>query len=166
MIAQYLMVDNATLEQLQQASDAERTDLLDAISERADTQLVDIGKLWDIMHFVLTKQPATQPVPDEPASEFVVGVETFSDNEDADFIAFSPWAHIVEIVDALAQLNFKKRLEKVSMRSLREHNIFPPNIWQDKKQNLDKELIASYDELVAFYNEALDHGNNVVVSIL
>lgn len=166
MIAQYLMVDNANLEQLQQASDAERIKLLDSLSERADAQWVDMGKLWDIMHFVLTKQSATQPVPDEPVSEFVVGVETFSDDENADFIAFVPWAHIVEIVDALAQLNFKKRLEKVSMRSLREHNIFPPNIWQDKKQNLDKELMASYEELLAFYNAALDHGNNVVISIL
>lgn len=166
MIAQYLMVDNANLEQLQQASDAERIKLLDSLSERADAQWVDMGKLWDIMHFVLTRQSATQPVPDEPVSEFVVGVETFSDDENADFIAFVPWAHIVEIVDALAQLNFKKRLEKVSMRSLREHNIFPPNIWQDKKQNLDKELMASYEELLAFYNAALDHGNNVVISIL
>ena len=166
MIAQYLMVDNATLEQLQQAGDAERTDLLESISARADAQLVDIGKLWDITHFVLTKQPATQPVPDEPVSEFVVGVETFSDNEDADFIAFIPWAHIVEIVNALEPINFNKRLEKVSMKSLREHLIFPPNIWQDKKENLDKELIASYDELLAFYNDALDQGNNIVVSIL
>lgn len=166
MIAQYLMVDNATLEQLQQAGDAERTDLLESISARADAQLVDIGKLWDIIHFVLTKQPATQPVPDAPVSEFVVGVETFSDNEDADFIAFIPWAHIVEIVNALEPINFNKRLEKVSMKSLREHNIFPPNIWQDKKENLDKELIASYDELLAFYNDALDQGNNIVVSIL
>lgn len=166
MIAQYLMVDNATLEQLQQASDAERTDLLESISERADAQLVDIGKLWDIIHFVLTKQPATQPVPDEPVSEFVVGVETFSDNEDADFIAFTPWAHIVEIVNALEPINFNKRLEKVSMKSLREQRIFPPNIWQDKKENLDKELIASYDELLAFYNAALDQGNNMVISIL
>lgn len=166
MIAQYLMVDNATLEQLQQAGDAERTDLLESISARADAQLVDIGKLWDIIHFVLTKQPATQPVPDEPVSEFVVGVETFSDNEDADFIAFIPWAHIVEIVNALEPINFNKRLEKVSMKSLREHHIFPPNIWQDKKENLDKELIASYDELLAFHNDALDQGNNIVVSIL
>jgi hypothetical protein len=115
---------------------------------------------------VLTKHSATQPVPDEPVSEFVVGVETFSDSEDADFIAFTPWAHIVEIVDALEQINFKKRLEKVSMKSLREQAIFPPNIWQDKKENLDKELLASYNELLAFYNDALDHGNNIVVSIL
>jgi uncharacterized protein (DUF169 family) len=37
-----------------------------------------------------------------------VGVETFSDSEDADFIAFTPWAHIVEIVDALEQINFNR----------------------------------------------------------
>lgn len=166
MIAQYLMVDNALLKELENASEADRTELLETISTRPDAQLVDLGKLWDIMHFVLTKQSATQPVPDAPISEFVVGVETFSDNEAADFIAFIPWSHIVEIVDALEQINFKKRLEKVSMKSLREQNIFPPNIWQDKKENLDKELIASYEELLAFYNDAIDTGNNIVVSIL
>ena len=166
MIAQYLMVDNALLEQLQNATDTARTALLESMSEQPQAQLVDLGKLWDIIHFVLTKHSATQPVPDEPVSEFVVGVETFSDSEDADFIAFTPWAHIVEIVDALEQINFKKRLEKVSMKSLREQAIFPPNIWQDKKDNLDKELLASYNELLAFYNDALDNGDNIVVSIL
>ena len=142
MIAQYLMVDNALLEQLQNATDTARTALLESMSEQPQAQLVDLGKLWDIIHFVLTKHSATQPVPDEPVSEFVVGVETFSDNEDADFIAFIPWAHIVELVDVLA------------------------HIWQDKKEHLDKELLASYDELLAFYNDALDNGNNIVVSIL
>ena len=52
------------------------------------------------------------------------------------------------------------------MKSLREQAIFPPNIWQDKKEHLDKELLASYNELLAFYNDALDNGNNIVVSIL
>ena len=165
MIAQYFMVDNALLEQLQNATDTARTALLESMSEQPQAQLVDLGKLWDIIHFVLTKHSATEPVPDEPVSEFVVGVETFSDNEDADFIAFIPWAHIVEIVDALEQVNFKKRLEKVSLKSLSEQAILPPHIWQDKKENLDKELLASYNELLAFYNDALDNGNNIVVSI-
>ena len=106
MIAQYLMVDNALLEQLQNATDTARTALLESMSEQPQAQLVDLGKLWDIIHFVLTKHSATEPVPDEPVSEFVVGVETFSDSEDADFSAFTPWAHIVEIVDVLEQINY------------------------------------------------------------
>ena len=90
MIAQYLMVDNALLEQLQNATDTARTALLESMSEQPQAQLVDLGKLWDIIHFVLTKHSATEPVPDEPVSEFVVGGETLSDNEDAEFIAYIP----------------------------------------------------------------------------
>ena len=166
MIAQYLMVDNATLDQLANTPTEARTQLLDSLSMAVTAPLVDLGKLWDVIHFVLTKHPATQPVPDAPLSEFIVGVDTFSDDPEADFIAYVPWSHIAEILDALEQINFAKRLDKVSMKSLREHALFPHGTWQDKKDNLDKELLASFNELKDFYTEALDCGNNVVVSIL
>ena len=101
MIAQYLMVDNATLDQLANTPTEARTQLLDSLSMAVTAPLVDLGKLWDVIHFVLTKHPATQPVPDAPLSEFIVGVDTFSDDPEADFIAYVPWSHIAEILDAL-----------------------------------------------------------------
>ena len=45
------MVDNALLEQLQNATDTARTALLESMSEQPQAQLVDLGKLWDIIHF-------------------------------------------------------------------------------------------------------------------
>ena len=86
---------------------------------------MDLGKLWDVLHFALTEQSATTPVPDNALSEFVVGVETFSDDEDADFIAYSEWSAVAEIVDALGQVNFQKRLDKMLMKNLRLQKIFP-----------------------------------------
>ena len=106
MIAQYLMVDNALLEQLQNATDTARTALLESMSEQPQAQLV-IWANCGTLSICANQTQRHRTCTDEPVSEFVVGVETFSDNEDADFIAFIPWAHIVEIVDALEQINFK-----------------------------------------------------------
>nr|WP_315041271.1 YfbM family protein [uncultured Moraxella sp.] len=166
MIAQYLIVDNDQLQQLRDASDDKRFDVLENLSQTADdNKIVDLGKLWDVLHFALTEQSATTPVPDNALSEFVVGVETFSDDEDADFIAYSEWSAVAEIVDALGQVNFQKRLDKMLMKNLRLQKIFPNGIWNDKKQNLDKELFTSFKELRELYENALDSGCNVVVSI-
>ncbi len=166
MIAQYLIVDNDQLQQLRDASDDKRFDVLENLSQTADdNKIVDLGKLWDVLHFALTEQSATTPVPDNALSEFVVGVETFSDDEDADFIAYSEWSAVAEIVDALGQVNFQKRLDKMLMKNLRLQKIFPNGIWNDKKQNLDKELFTSFKELRELYENALVSGCNVVVSI-
>ncbi len=126
MIAQYLIVDNDQLQQLRDVSDDKRFDVLENLSQTADdNKIVDLGKLWDVLHFALTEQSATTPVPDNALSEFVVGVETFSDDEDADFIAYSEWSAVAEIVDALGQVNFQKRLDKMLMKNLRLQKIFP-----------------------------------------
>ena len=159
MIAQYLIVDNDQLQQLRDVSDDKRFDVLENLSQTADdNKIVDLGKLWDVLHFALTEQSATTPVPDNALSEFVVGVETFSDDEDADFIAYSEWSAVAEIVDALGQVNFQKRLDKMLMKNLRLQKIFPNGIWNDKKQNLDKELFTSFKELRELYENALDSG--------
>lgn len=166
MIAEYLIVDNDTLAKLQQLEQHQLADAVIALIESGQYPHVDLGKLWDVLHFVLTKRSATQPIPDDVLSEFVLGVDAFSDTEDADFIAYSEWAMIAEIVDVLEQVNIQKRLDKLTMKALREAKLFPDKIWQDKRDNLVKELANSYQELKALYEQALDTGNNVIVSIL
>ncbi|MFW2176911.1 MULTISPECIES: YfbM family protein [unclassified Moraxella] len=166
MIAVYFQVDNTTLDQLKQAQGDNLLQQIEALEGQANIPQVDIGKLWDVMHFILTEKSASTPVPDSPFSEMLVGVETFSDDEDADFIAYCTWAEIAEIVEALEQVNFAKRLEKMKLKSLRQAKLFPEGIWNDKKPNLDKELLASFNELKALYENALDGGDNVVVTIL
>lgn len=166
MIAEYLIVDNDTLAQLQQLDDDQLADAVIALIESDKHPHVDLGKLWDVLHFVLTKQSATNPVPENPLSEFVLGVDAFSESEDADFIGYTDWAMIAEVVDALEQVNIHKRLDKLTMKALREAKLFPDKIWQDKRENLVKEVANSYTELKALYEQALDTGNNVVISIL
>lgn len=166
MLAQYQIVNDEQLQQLKEADDQQRFEKLEQITEQTDEKnLVDLGKLWDVLHFCLTKKSATAPIADNPLSEFIVGIETFSDDDDADFIAYIEWAMLAEIVDKLQQLNFAKQLEQMQMKTLREKNLYPNGIWNDKKKNLDKELQVSFKELLALYENALDSGQHIVVSI-
>ncbi len=169
MIAEYLVVDDTVLNQLKQLNDNERADFVIQLIESETYPPnfhCDVGKLWDVLHFVLTKKSATKPVPNDPLSECIVGLETFSEDEETDFIAYNEWPMIAEIVDKLETVNFAKRMENLQLKSLREANLFPEGIWQDKKANLVKELTVCFNELKALYETALDNGNHVIVSIL
>lgn len=176
MIAQYMRVDTATLEMLKtlQGEDLSKKirELENQLENAPNVQsikIVDIGKLWDVLHFVLTKKSATTPVPDSPLSEAIVGIETFSDangSQADDFISYSQWAEIIEIVEALEKVDFAKLLKNQNLKDWRQQKLFPKGIWDDKKDNISKELMASFNELKTLYGEALDNGDNLVVSIL
>ena len=166
MIAVYMTADNATLERLKTLQGEDLVLQLAELENAPNAQMVDIGKLWDVLHFVLTKKSATTPIPDNLLSEAIVGVETFSEDEDADFISYSDWAIVAEIVEALHQVNFANVMKNQNLKDWRQKKLFPKGIWDDKKENISKELTESFNELKALYEHALDNGENVVVSIL
>lgn len=166
MIALYMRVDNAILTTLKNLHGKALVDKLSELEQDANAQTVDIGKLWDVLHFVLTKKSATTPIPDNFLSEAIVGIETFSDDEEADFVSYSQWAEIAEIAEALNSVDFIKLMKHQNLKDWQHQKLFPKGIWDDKKEVIGKELIASFNELKALYEDALDNGDNVVVSIL
>lgn len=166
MLAQYQIVNDEQLQQLKDCTDAQRFDQLECITDDTDEQdLVDLGKLWDVLHFCLTKTSATTPIENDLLSEFVVGSEAFSEDEDADFIAYIEWFMLAEIVEKIEQIDFANLLAEMQMKTLREKNLYPLGIWNDKKKNLDKELQSSFNELKNLYQKALDSGQHIVMSI-
>lgn len=166
MIAVYMTVDNATLDILKGLQGEALVQKVAELEENDSIAKLDIGKLWDVLHFVLTKKSATTPIPDNFLSEAIVGLETFSDDEDADFISYSQWAEIAEIVEALEKVDFVKLMKNQNLKDWRQNKLFPKGIWDDKKENISKELTESFNELKELYETALDNGDNIVVSIL
>lgn len=166
MIAVYMSVDNDTLATLKNLAGEALIEKLAQLENAPNAQIVDIGKLWDVLHFVLTKKSATTPLPDNLLSEAIVGVETFSDDENADFISYSQWAEVAEIVEALEKVDFIKLMKNQNLKDWRQQKLFPKGIWDDKKEHISKELTESFNELKELYGNALDNGDNVVISIL
>lgn len=166
MIAEYLLINDEQLVQLKNTPDVNQTDLVVAWldNEMDTTKKVDLGRLWDVLHFTLTGQSATNPVDDNLVSASIVGIESFDEN--SDFIAYNEWSEIAEICQILDKINIDKKLKNLQLKALRVNDIFPKYIWQDKKSNLDKELLRSFQDIKTLYNQALDTGHHVLVTIL
>ena len=85
LLANYMMVDEATLDSMMKLNNEE---LMEKLEELEDNEYYDMDKLWDGLHFLLTGISAGTPIEENPLSEAIVGVHNFNEEEDeADFIA-------------------------------------------------------------------------------
>ena len=163
MMACYQMAE-AELIKVLQNKDVE--ELLEAIEElQEESAVVDIDKMWDGLHFLLTGVSASEPIEDNALSEAVVGKEVFSEEEDVDFIAYTMPENIAKIVEELEVFDISKAIENFEPRTFAEKEIYP-DIWRgDEKEELQEELEEAFGQLKDFYNMALEQGKGVLVSI-
>ena len=76
--------------------------------------LLDIDKMWDVLHFVLTGISAGEPIEDDPLSEAVVGVASLEAMDG--FIAYIQKERVVGILCALEKFDIEQALEDFSMQ--------------------------------------------------
>lgn len=84
MIACYQIVDEEIVRNLFNKSSEEVFEIIEELQE--DAEVLDIDKMWDGLHFLLTNVTASEPIVGSALSEAIVGSERFCDEEDADFI--------------------------------------------------------------------------------
>lgn len=164
MIACYQMVDAEVLNDLQ---DKDADNLFEAIEElqEEDEAVLDIDKMWDGLHFLLTGVSATTPFEGDALSEAVVGVKMFCDEEDADYIAYTFPERIAAIVAALEDFDIEKAMEDFQPKVFAQKDIYP-NIWMhEDKEGLQEELEEIFQAVKHFYDTAAKQGKGVVVSI-
>ena len=92
---------------------------------------MDIDKMWDVLHFMLTGGRRLEPIKNEPLSEAVVGGNSISDA--AEFMAYTEKSKIKNIVFILNHFDMKKALEKFSMEKCKTADLYP-NIWDDEEE--------------------------------
>jgi len=63
---------------------------------------IDIDKMWDVLHFLLTGISATEPIEDDPLSELIAG-EIVADEED--FIAYTTPQKVQELAGVMSEIN-------------------------------------------------------------
>lgn len=163
LIAVYTVVDNDTLNGLKKL---DNKDLIDTLENSLDDEIhqsIDIDKMWDGLHFLLTGSSASEPIPDDEKSEFVVGTSLFSEDEDDDFISFSTSKDITRIIEKVKKTNLSKLKQSFSPESFAKSEIYP-DIWSgDSQEALWDELESAFVHLLAFYEK--NKKMNVVVSI-
>ena len=164
MYAMYQEVKKEDFKKLLESDDFFET--IEDLEEKDGTELCDIDKMWDALHFLLNGLSAIHGTPeDNILSEFIIGSESF-DEESEDFTRYIPTERVIKIAKKLNEINFEDYLKDFDMNRFAENGIYP-DIWSydEEREEIMEELSEHFDNLKEFYNEVAKNKNIVVVTI-
>ena len=165
IIANYQYLSNRNLKEMKLFYNEEVEDIEDDKDGNDDIEIqLDMDKMWDAMHFVLTGVGKDDAIENNPLSEAVFGVNSIKNSEE--YIAYTQKSKVKDIVLALEDFDIEKALENLSMSRFKKVNIYP-NIW-DYEEDADKireELRTYFQRMRDFYKKILEVNGNVVIII-
>ena len=165
IIANYQYLSDANLQELKSFY-AEEDDIFEEVEDWNDEAeiLLDIDKMWDALHFVLTGVSCIEPIKNNPLSEAVVGV--FSIDGIEEYISYIEKSRIKNIVFALDNFDIEKALETFSMEECKEAELYP-DIWdyEEEIDEIKEEIMDYFQNMKDFYKQVLEEDGNVLVTI-
>ena len=165
IIANYQYLSDANLQELKSFY-AEEDDIFEEVEDWNDEAeiLLDIDKMWDALHFVLTGVSCSEPIENNALSEAVVGV--FSIDGIEEYISYIEKSRIKDIVFALDNFDIEKALETFSMEECKEAELYP-NIWgyEEETEEIKEEIMDYFQDMKDFYKQVLEEDGNVLVTI-
>ena len=164
MCAIYQEVKQEDFKKLLESDDFFET--IEELEEKDGTELCDIDKMWDALHFLLNGLSAIYGAPeDNLLSEFIIGSESFNDKAE-EFARYIPTEKVIEIDKKLNETNFQDYLKNFDMTNFSENGIYP-DIWDytEEREEIMEELSEHFENLKEFYHKVAENKNIVVVTI-
>ena len=165
IIANYQYLSDTNLQELKSFY-AEEDDIFEEVEDWNDEAeiLLDIDKMWDALHCVLTVVSCIEPIKNNPLSEAVVGV--FSIDGIEEYISYIEKSRIKDIVFALDNFDIEKALETFSMEECKKAELYP-NIWgyEEETDEIKEEIMDYFQDMKDFYKQVLEEDGNVLVTI-
>ena len=165
IIANYQYLSDTNLQELKSFY-AEEDDIFEEVEDWNDEAeiLLDIDKMWDALHFVLTGVSCSEPIENNALSEAVVGVLPIDGIEE--YISYIEKSRIKDIVFALDNFDIEKALETFSMEECKEAELYP-NIWgyEEETDEIKEEIMDYFQDMKDFYKQVLEEDGNVLVTI-
>ena len=165
IIANYQYLSDTNLQELKSFY-AEEDDIFEEVEDWNDEAeiLLDIDKMWDALHFVLTGVSCIEPIKNNPPSEAVVGVFPIDGIEE--YISYIEKSRIKNIVFALDNFDIERALETFSMEECKEAELYP-NIWgyEEETDEIKEEIMDYFQDMKDFYKQVLEEDGNVLVTI-
>ena len=165
LIANYSCLSDVNLKELK-AMGSEEEEILESVEEWNDDDelLLDIDKMWDVLHFVLTGVSADHRIDDNPLSQAVLGVMSIEDL--SEYMAYTEHSQIADIVAALEQFDMDQALESFDMTACKEAELYP-NIWDydEEEEEIKDEILHDFEQMKVFYKKVLEAKGHVVVTI-
>ena len=165
LIANYSCLSDANLKELK-AMGLEEEEILESVEEWNDDDelLLDIDKMWDVLHFVLTGVGTDHKDDNNPLSQAVLGITAVE--ELSDYLAYTEHDKLADIVAALERFDMEEALESFDMAACKEAELYP-NIWDydEEEEEIRDELLHDFEQMKVFYKKVLEAKGHVLVSI-
>lgn len=165
LIANYSYLSDENLKELKSLGSSEE-DIIDSVEDWSDEEdvLLDIDKMWDVLHFVLTGVGTEHRMDDNPLSQAVLGVTPIEDI--SEYMAYTEHSKIVDILAALEQFDLEQALESFDMKACKEAELYP-NIWDydEEEEEIKDEILHDFEQMKVFYKKVLEAKGHVVVTI-
>jgi Domain of unknown function (DUF1877). len=165
LIANYKYLSDKNLNELKALYTENTKSITDIEEHNNDLEiLLDLDKMWDALHFVLTGASASEPIKDNYFSEAILGISHIEEAED--FIAFTEKSRIKDILLALDNFDIEKAMESFSMEECKKANIYP-DIWdyEEESEEIEEEIMDYFQNMKNFYRKILEVNGNVLVTI-
>lgn len=165
IIANYKYLSDKNLNELKDFYTENGDTIIDIEEDDRDLEiLLDLDKMWDALHFVLTGASASEPIKDNRFSEAVLGISPIEEVEE--YVAYTEKSRIKDIVLALDNFDIEKAMESFSMEKCKKANIYP-NIWdyEEESEEIEEELMDYFQNMKDFYKKILEAKGNVLVTI-
>ena len=163
MYVGYYQISGTELEHLRQLDEQGLMERAEALTEDETVETCDLDKMWDALHFVLTGDTLSDAADHDPLSEAVCGSIFLARQIHAGGI---PAKRVKEIAQALHEVDFAARLAALQMSDFAAADIYPA-IWDrpEEEDDIRAELPAYFADLQAFYDNAAEQGDAVLVMI-
>lgn len=165
LIANYSCLSDVNLKELKSMG-SEEEEILESVEEWNDDDelLLDIDKMWDVLHFVLTGVGTDHKDDNNPLSQAVLGITAVE--EISDYLAYTEHDKLADIVAALERFDMEEALESFDMAACKEAELYP-NIWDydEEEEEIRDELLHDFEQMKVFYKKVLEAKGHVLVSI-
>lgn len=165
IIANYKYLSEKNLNELKDFCTENGDTIVDIEENNRDLEiLLDLDKMWDALHFVLTGASASEPIKDNRLSEAVLGISPSEEVEE--YVAYTEKSRIKDIVLALDNFDIEKAMESLSMEECKKANIYP-DIWdyEEESEEIEEELMDYFQNMKDFYRKILEAKGNVLITI-
>ena len=162
MYAMYQEVKEEDFKKLLESDDFFET--IEEAEEKDGTELCDIDKMWDALHFVLTGVGTSNPSGNDPLSVAVLGVTPLENV--TEYIAYTEKSKVSEICSALENFDMEEAMAHFSMQACKNADLYP-DIWDydDEEEEIKEEICDYFQAMKEFYKKILELNGNVMVTI-
>lgn len=162
--ASYRNISDGNLKKLKSVYGIEDTCSVGVESKEQERDIVlDIGKLWELLHFVFTGEGRNKTTGASPLGMAVMGEVVVEGS--SELLMYTTKSNIKDIVSALEAFDMEEALKKLNMETCITANLYPGIRSQTDLGGIKPELRTCFEAMKAFYRKILEADTNVIITI-